>query len=94
MNLKNNHHPDKTVSAYQLFKGEGVANAIQILQGAELKEHITKIPALLMCVSGEVVFENEKGVVQVLQTGDYISIEPFVKHRVVGNQLSQLILLK
>ena len=50
--------------------------AIQILQGGKLKEHITKTPALLICMEGEVIFENEKGIKTTLFTGDYVNIEP------------------
>lgn len=94
MNLKDNHTTDKPVSATQLFKGEGTAATMQILQNQKLKEHVTKIPALLLCVTGEVVFENENGVKETLQSGDYVPIEPLVKHWVVGNVDSQLVLLK
>ena len=61
MNIKELHTEQKAVSAVSLFKSEnGIANAIQIQKNETLKEHITKIPALLLCVEGEVVFENEK----------------------------------
>jgi quercetin dioxygenase-like cupin family protein len=40
------------------------------LQGEKLKEHITKTPALLICVEGEVIFENENGIKEVLLPGD------------------------
>ena len=94
MNLKSNHTTEKPVSALPLFKGEGTAVSLQILQDQKLKEHITKIPALLLCVTGEVVFEDENGVKETLQSGDYMPIEPLVRHWVVGNVDSQLVLMK
>lgn len=94
MNLKNNHSTERSVSAIPLFKGEGNAVALQILQNQQLKEHTTKVPALLICVEGEVIFENENGIKETLQSGDYIHIESLVKHWVIGNRDSQLILLK
>lgn len=94
MNLQSNHSSEKSVSSIPLFKGEGVAAALQILQDQQLKEHTTQVPALLVCVVGEVVFENEKGIKETLESGDYINIEPLVKHWVVGNKDSQLLLLK
>ncbi len=95
MNIKGLHTQEKPVSATYLFKSElGNATAIQILQGGELKEHITKTPALLICVEGEVVFENENGIKETLFSGDYIHIEPMVKHWVEGTIESQLILIK
>ena len=95
MNIKGLHSREKPVSATSLFKSElGNATAIQILQGEKLKEHITKTPALLICMEGQVVFENEKGIKETLLTGDYVNIEPMVKHWVEGTIESQLILIK
>jgi quercetin dioxygenase-like cupin family protein len=95
MNIKDLHTQEKPVSAISLFKSDlGNATAIQILQGEKLKEHITKTPALLICIEGEVVFENEKGIKEILQPGDFINIEPMVKHWVGGTIESQLILIK
>jgi quercetin dioxygenase-like cupin family protein len=95
MNIKELHTQEKPVSTTSLFKSEqGSATAIQILQDGKLKEHITKTPALLICVEGEVVFENENGLKEKLLPGDYVNIEPMVKHWVEGTIESQLILIK
>jgi len=95
MNIKELHTQEKPVSATSFFKSElGNATAIKILQGEKLKEHITKTPALLICMEGEVVFENEKGIKEILISGDYVNIEPMVKHWVEGTIESQLILIK
>ncbi len=89
------HDVSKSVSAKALFKGEeGTSTALQLLVGETLKEHTTKVPALLMCIQGEAVFENEKGVKETLLSGDYVLIEPNVKHLVKGIETSQLVLLK
>ena len=45
-------------------------------------------------MEGEVIFENEKGIKEPLKSGDYINIEPMVKHWVDGIIESQLILIK
>ena len=75
MNIKDLHTQEKPVSATSLYKSElGNATAIKILQGEKLKEHVTKIPALLICMEGEVVFENEKGIKETLMPGDYVNI--------------------
>ncbi|WP_276979763.1 hypothetical protein [Flavobacterium filum] len=95
MNIKELHTQEKPVSAISLFKSElGNATAIKILKGEKLKEHITKTPALLICMEGEVIFENEKGIKETLMPGDYVNIEPLVKHWVEGTVESQLILFK
>jgi quercetin dioxygenase-like cupin family protein len=95
MNLKDLHTKLKPVSAIPHFKAaEGNVTAIQILNNQLLKEHTTKTPALLVCVTGEVVFENEKGIKEILLPGDYVNIEPMVKHSVKGIEDSQLLLIK
>ncbi|CAN5282961.1 hypothetical protein BH09BAC5_BH09BAC5_00030 [soil metagenome] len=95
MNIKELHTQEKPVSATSLFKSDlGNATAIQIQKGGKLKEHITKTSALLICVEGEVVFENENGIKEILKSGDYVNIEPMVKHWVEGTIDSQLILIK
>ena len=95
MNIKELHTKEKPISAIAIFKSElGNATAIQILQGEKLKEHITKTPALLICIKGEAIFENENGIIETLLPGDYVNIEPMVKHWVVGTIESQLILIK
>jgi quercetin dioxygenase-like cupin family protein len=95
MSIKDLHTRENPVSAAVLFKNEcGNATAIQIIKGGKLKEHVTKTPALLLCLEGEVVFENEMGEKKVLYPGDYINIEPMVKHWVEGISESQLVLMK
>lgn len=89
------HHNTRPVSAYPLFNGtEGRTVALQIQAGEQLKEHITKVPALLVCISGQVMFANEEGMQKSLKTGDYLKITPQVKHWVDAVETSQLILVK
>ncbi len=95
MNIKDLHTKLKPVSAILHFKAEeGNVTAIQILNNQLLKEHKTKTSALLVCVTGEVVFENEKGANEILIPGDYVNIEPMIKHSVKGILDSQLLLFK
>lgn len=93
--LNDLHSLDKEVSAVSLFKGEhGTATAIQLQRNGTLKEHITKTPALLLCVSGFVTYEDENELEIQLEQGDYVSITPNVKHWLYASEKSQLILLK
>ncbi len=95
MNIRTLHTQEKPVSAISLFKTEqSNATSIEILSGAQLKEHITKTPALLICIIGNVIFENEQGIKEELHSGDYIHIEPMVKHWVDARIDSQLVLFK
>ncbi len=95
MNVKDFHTASKPISTASLFKTiEGNVTSIQILADEQLKEHITKVPALLICVTGEAIFENENGVKLTLAAGDYVHIEPQVKHWINAKSTSNLILIK
>ena len=95
MNIIEVNPADKPVSAKSIFKSEkSSVTAIQILEGELLKEHITKEAALLVCVFGEVLFENEKGESHNLNAGDFITIEAMIKHWVKAIETSRLLLVK
>lgn len=94
-NLSELHLSDKEVSAQSLFRGElGTTTAIQLQRNGTLKEHITKTPALLLCIDGKVTYEDETEKKIVLETGDYVNITPNVKHWLNASVQSQLVLLK
>lgn len=95
MNITELHQQLKEVSAVSLFKGElGTVTAIQIDRNGTLKEHITKTPALLLCVSGVVNYEDENEQEIALEQGEYVLIAPNVKHWLCAPVKSQLILFK
>jgi quercetin dioxygenase-like cupin family protein len=95
MNLKNLHTESKPVQTKVLFEPtESKVISLQIASGGQLKEHITKVPALLVCVSGDAVFKDEKGKSIELKSGDYVNIEANVKHWVDANEESNFILVK
>lgn len=81
MNLKELHPETKGVQTNMMFSAkEGKVISLQILKDNQLKQHLSMVPALLVCVKGEVVFEDEKWVSITLLSGDYINIQPNVKH--------------
>ena len=93
--LANLHDSTKSLSVQMLFKtSEGVVRSLQINKDGILPEHITEVPAILICVSGQVIFEDEKGAKQILNSGEFYGIEPKVKHWVKGIEDSQLLLIK
>ena len=95
MNIKELHNEDKAVSALSIFKGTEANNiSIQLNTGALLKEHITKVPALLVCIIGKAVYGDEEGKRIELLPGDYVHITAMVKHWVEALEDSQLILMK
>jgi len=95
MNIKEIHSSEKVVSTVSIFKSEGAnATALRILKSERLKEHITQTQALLICIEGHVIYQDEKGGMETLEAGDYINIDPMVKHWVDAVRDSYLILVK
>ncbi len=95
MNLKDLHKKSKVVSLIPHFKAvEGNVLAIQILFNQLLTQHKSIVPALLICVEGEAIYEEEHGVKIALKPGDFVNIEPHVKHWISGKIDCQLILIK
>lgn len=89
------HDSSKSLSVKVLFEGkEGVTRSLQINKDGILAEHITKTEAILICVSGTVIYEDEKSNKRTLKSGDFYRIEPNVKHWVKGLENSQLLLIK
>ncbi len=95
MNLKQLHNTPKDVSAVPIFQNAaGNTIAIRIAGQQQLKEHITKTPALLLNVEGHVKYEDENGVEKELLPCDFYTIEPNVKHWINAITESHLLLIK
>ena len=77
-----------------LFEPKEKVISLQIAKDQQLKEHITKVPALLVCVSGKATFSDENDQKILLQSGDYVKIEPNVKHWVDASEDSIFLLIK
>ncbi len=93
-NISDLHLKTQEVSAQSIFKGQGSATSIQMLENATLKEHVSKTNALLICLSGEVVYQDETGMSSTLKTGNFIDIPANIKHLLTASKFSQLILIK
>lgn len=95
MNLKQLHPEPKGVQTNMMFPAkDGKVISLQILKDNQLKEHLSTVPALLVCVQGEVIFEDEKGISIALLSGDYVNVLPNVKHWVNAKIDSNLLLIK
>ena len=94
MNLKNLHSENKAVQTNLLFEPTEKVISMQIAKGEQLKEHLTKIPALLVCVSGSGSYGDESGRKMDLKSGDYVKIEPNIKHWVDAFENSNFLLMK
>ena len=95
MNLKDLYKDTLGVQTNMMFPAkEGKVISLQILKDSQLKEHTTNVPALLICVTGNAIYEDEKGTKASLYSGDFVKIEPNVKHWVNGIENSNLLLIK
>lgn len=95
MNIKEVTNAAKEVSTAAIFKTENAtATAIRIREGGVLKKHTTPIPAILVCIEGVVVYEDEKAACIELRPGSYIQIEPQIVHWLKAREECALILFK
>lgn len=95
MNLKDLHIENKLIPTQLMFLAEeGKVISMQIESGDQVKEHMSKVPALLVCISGDAVFQDENGKIIELKSGDYVNIEPNLKHWVDANEDSNLLIIK
>lgn len=95
MILKNLHTENKPVQTQLLFEPKDAkVISLQIAKGETLKEHFSKIPALLVCISGNAVFTDEKGTVINLISGVYVMIDENIKHEVKAIEESNFLLIK
>lgn len=94
MNLKEIHTDTKAVQTKLLIQAEeGKVISLQIEAGEQLKEHVSKVPALLVCVSGSGVYRDESGET-TMTGGDYVFIKKDVKHEVDALSKSNFLLVK
>ena len=94
MNLKDLHKEDKAVQTKLLFEAdEGKVVSLQIAAGEQLKEHLSKVPTILICVSGKAIYKQASGNV-ILEAGDYVMIPKDIKHEVNAITDSNFILIK
>lgn len=94
MNIAGYHSEDKKVSSKLIFTGEGKVMALHIKAGEKLAEHITPVPAFLICITGKANFENEFGFHRLLYNGETVHIDPNVKHWITAVTDSEFVLIK
>jgi quercetin dioxygenase-like cupin family protein len=78
-----------------LFSGtEGKVIALQIASGENLKKHLSKVPALLVCVSGNAIYNEDNGTTVELKAGDFVHIKANVQHSIDALAESNFLLIK
>ena len=71
-----------------------MATLIQIKKEAVLREHQSMTDALLVLVSGKVVYEEKERKEFLLETLDIVHIPAKVTHKVIGEENSVLLLIQ
>ena len=95
MNLKSLHTEQKAVQTQILFQPtEAKVISLQIAKNEQLAEHITKVPALLVCVSRNATYNDEKGEKINLKSGSYVNIPINIKHWIDAHEESNFLLIK
>jgi quercetin dioxygenase-like cupin family protein len=61
---------------------EGKVIALQIASEENLKKHLSKVPALLVCVSGNAIYNEDNGTTVELKAGDFVHIKANVQHSI------------
>ena len=94
LNLKRLHTENKEVQTTVIFEPTEKVISLQIAKDGQLAEHTTKVPALLVCVTGYATYQDEGGRKIILKPGDYVKIEPNVKHWIDTFEESNFLLIK
>lgn len=86
---------DKPVQTSLLFNNvDQKVIVLKIQEDQILKEHISKVPALLICISGEGVYTEGKEKRVLMKKGDYLEIPKDVIHAVSAKVTSEFLLIK
>lgn len=86
---------DKAVQNSLLFNNvDQKVIVLKILANEILAEHISKVPALLVCVSGEGIYKEKEGQSILMKDGDYVLIPQDILHEVSAIKTSEFLLIK
>lgn len=94
MDLTDLHAADMPVQTRAVFDCRERVVSLQLLAGHTLKEHVSKVPAFLICIRGEADYGEETGRNEALLPGSFVRIEAHVKHWVNAKQTTSLLLIK
>lgn len=95
MNLIDKHNDNMPVSEILLFESQvGITSAFLITEGILLKNQMHRVPALLICIEGNILFQDEKGENKILVSGDLMHIKPLIKYSLRGLKKSQILVIK
>ncbi|NND07340.1 MAG: hypothetical protein HKN87_13265 [Saprospiraceae bacterium] len=84
----------KPISTNKILRANASTILLEIAAGAVLKEHQSMTEALLILISGAVVYEEEDRSVELKETMDFVQIPSQLTHRVRGLKNSRLLLIQ
>ena len=95
MNLKNIiENKDKPVIAKNILKDKGAATLLKLKKDAILREHESMTNAMLVLLSGNVIYEEQERQ-EILSTHlDYLYIPKKITHKVSATEDSLLLLIQ
>jgi len=86
---------DKAVQTKLLFTNvDQKVIVLKIKENEYLKEHISKVTALLVCIKGEAIYTEKNGRSVSMTDGDFVEIPKDVLHEVLANKTSEFLLIK
>ena len=84
----------KPIATNKILRANASTILLEIASGAVLKEHQSMTEALLILISGAVVYEEEDRSVELKEIMDFVQIPAQLTHRVRGLKNSRLLLIQ
>ena len=95
MNIKDfTNSFNKPIFTKKILHANASTILLEIAADAVLKEHQSRTEALLILISGAVIYEEEDRSVKLAEAMDYVQIPAHRTHRVRGQQDAQLLLIQ
>lgn len=87
---------DKAIATQRILneKGNGTATLLQLKKGAVLKKHHSKTNAVLILLTGKVIYEEDNRSVLLSVPNDWIDIPEKIVHQVIGEEDTLLLLIQ
>ena len=85
---------DKGVSTQNVLKDKASATLISIKKDAVLKEHQSMTNAMLVLLSGKVIYEEKDRSESLSAASDFVLIPAHVTHKLTGLEDARLLLIQ
>lgn len=93
--ISNVFKDEKAVQTKVLFNNvDQKVIVLKIQENEVLKEHVSKVAALLVCINGEAIYKEKDGRTISMKNGDFVEIPKEVLHEVVATKESEFLLIK